>query len=253
MAVFKSYAKYYDLLYKGKNYKKESEYIQSLINIHSKKRVKSILDVGCGTGIHANFFAKKGFEVTGLDISPEMVEIAKKQFGKSNKSPSFIVGDATNFDLGREFDVVLSLFHVIDYHITNEALEKSFNIATKHLTSGGLFIFDCWYGPAVLTDRPSLRVKKFESSETEVIRIAEPTLYPNENRVDVGYTIIVIDKKSKKVEQINEIHKVRYLFKPEIVSLMKANGMELIGSQEWLTGDDPSFNTWGVCFVGRKK
>jgi SAM-dependent methyltransferase len=197
--------------------------------------------------------ANDGFEVTGIDLSPEMIEIAKEQYGKKNKKLTFVTGDATNFSLGKKFDAVLSLFHVIDYHITNEALENSFKVVVDHLVPGGLFVFDCWYGPSILTDKPSTRVKKFEDNETEVVRLSQSTLFENENIVHVKYDILVIDKKSKKVDQIEEIHKVRYLFKPEILSLMKRHGVELVNSEEWLTGKDPSCDTWGVCFVGRKK
>ena len=57
-------------------------------------------------------------------------------------------------------------------------------------------MFDHWYGPAVLTDRPVQRVKIFEDNDVKIVRIATPTLYVNDNLVDVDYNLIVIEKAS---------------------------------------------------------
>jgi len=252
MTIFGNYAKYYDLLYKDKNYQAEADYIKSLITKHAPtpKKVQTILDIGCGTGIHDEFLVKKGYKLTGIDLSKEMIDIAKL---KKNNNLKFHVGDATNFNLNQKFDVILSLFNVINYHISNENLYKSFENVIKHLKKDGLFIFDTWYGPAVLTDLPSQRTKEMEDKNITVIRTARPKMYPNENRVDVNYEIWIFDKKYKKLDKIKETHKVRYLFKPEIEELFKANGLELVACEEWLTGRKTEFDTWNVCCVGRLK
>ena len=67
---YKEFAKYYDKFYQNKNYKKETEFLKNFINANDK-----ILDVGCGTGIHAALLTDNGFEVDGLDLNKEMLEI----------------------------------------------------------------------------------------------------------------------------------------------------------------------------------
>ena len=74
--VFADYARYYDLLYRDKDYAAEAEYVAGLIRkFHPSAR--SILELGSGTGIHAGLLAKKGCEVTSVDLSPDIVNIAR--------------------------------------------------------------------------------------------------------------------------------------------------------------------------------
>lgn len=117
---------------------------------------------------------------------------------------------------------------------------------------GGVFIFDCWYGPAVLTDRPVVRIKRLEDDDIEVTRIAEPKIHENKNIVDVNYNIFIKNKATGIAEELKETHRMRYLFKPEIDFLFEQAGFKLVESVEWMTGREPGFDTWGVCFVGKR-
>ena len=78
MAVFKHYARYYDLLYKDKDYSAEVKYVVNKIQNFCPK-AKKILDLGCGTGKHAALLAEVGFEVTGIDQSRDMIALAEKR------------------------------------------------------------------------------------------------------------------------------------------------------------------------------
>jgi SAM-dependent methyltransferase len=250
MNVFGDYSSYYNLLYKSKDYFKEVEYISNLIKEFSPNAM-TILDLGCGTGKHDELFAKRGYSVCGIDISEKMLEEANKL--AVNEKLSFVKGDIRNIELNKTFDAVVSLFHVISYQTTNDDLRNTFETAYKHLNSEGIFIFDCWYGPGVLSDKPTVRVKKFEDKSTEVLRVAKPKMYPNENLVDVNYEIVVKDKQKGSCEVLNETHTMRYLFKPEIEVFMKNTGFKLVRCEEWLSGKEPGFNTWAVIFIGRKQ
>lgn len=248
MSIFADYSKYYDLLYRDKNYQEEVSYVDGLIKKYSSKKVETLLDIGCGTGTHAGYFAELDYKISGIDISPEMIEIAKK---KNIPNSNFSVGDGIKFNLEKKFDTVLTLFHVIDYYLSNKDLENALKSAKAHLKAGGLFIFDVWYGPCVLSDLPKLRAKEFNDEESQIIRLAIPDLYPNENRVDVNYEITILDKKTRAHNTVKETHKVRFFFKPEIENLLERNGFELLTSEEWLTGNKPGIDTFSVCFVGR--
>jgi SAM-dependent methyltransferase len=247
--VFDTYAQYYNLLYKDKDYKGEVDYIEKLIAQFSKNTVESILDLGCGTGTHTYLLSQKGYSVVGVDRSQKMVDIAKK---RETDHLNFFVGDVTTISLGKKFDVIVSLFHVISYITKNEDLENFFKNISKHLKKDGLLIFDCWYGPAVLTVRPAKRVKNLEDDQVLVTRNANPVMHPNENTVDVVYEVLIENKMNKKIERIHEVHQMRYFFKPEIELFFKIHGFELLHCEEWMTGKPVGIDTWGACWVARK-
>ena len=255
-ANFAHYTPYYDLLYSDKNYHAEVEYLCELIYEHTKMSTYSLLELGCGTGIHASIMASHGLSVFGVDLSSEMLEFAQARAKKEGfKSPqlSFEKGDARTFRISRKFDVVVSLFHVLSYQTAEVDLQAMMQTAAIHLESDGLFIFDFWYGPAVLWQRPIVRAKRLANDQLEIIRLAEPVVHDAINTVDVNYTVLIKDKLSKKINEIKETHTMRYLFLPEIDLLLDANGFERIGAEEWLTRKSPSLDTWGVCVIARKK
>lgn len=247
MSSFNKYAEYYNLLYKDKDYLSEVNYIVDLFRKFSGKKVKTILDLGCGTGLHDSVLANKGFSITGVDLSERMIEIAQKS---NTKNTQFMQADVRDFHLEQKFDAVISLFHVASYQTTNEDFEKYLKTAYNHLEEGGLFIFDFWYGPAVLTDRPSVRIKNIENEYTSITRISEPSLYPNDNIVDVKFNVLIENNLSNQLEKIEELHRMRYWFLPELLYFIKKSGFTFVNGFEWLTMKNLSFKSWnGVIIV----
>ena len=96
-----------------------------------------------------------------------MIETAKKCKNFSIKEDDF-----KTFNLNSKFDTAISLFHVVSYLTTNVEIELSFKNVFNHLNTKGLFIFDFWYAPAVLTEKPSVRVKTFSNEKYKITRIA---------------------------------------------------------------------------------
>jgi len=245
--VFNAYSAYYDLLYQDKDYVSEVAYIGKLLKRHGQ-RMHEILEFGSGTGVHGRLLAEAGFRVTGIELSQEMVDKAPVTDGFSSRQ-----GDIRNVNLNQSFDAVLSLFHVMSYQITNHDIQASFSSATTHLLSGGLFVFDFWYSPAVYGQRPEVRVKRMERGNHKITRIAEPVLYPNENRIDVHYTVHVQETSSGECRIFEEVHPMRHFSLPEIDLLAEATGFERISAEGFLSGESPGEDTWGVCVILRKK
>ena len=248
--VFADYARYYDLLYRDKDYAAEAEYVAGLIR-KFHPAAQSILELGSGTGIHAGLLAKNGFTVHGIERSQEM--LARSQSLAENRNVgndqlTFTAGDIREVRLNKSFDVVISLFHVISYQTTNKDVMAAFQTARHHLNPGGIFIFDIWYGPAVLTQRPEVRIKRMTDEKIEVTRLAEPVLHPNENLVDVNYHVFVRDRKTENVTELKETHIMRYFFQPEIEFLAQAAGFTIQNTEEWQTAKPIGAETWSVCF-----
>jgi len=254
LKVFSNYAQYYDLLNQGKDYKRETEYIISLLKKYSPNS-KILLDLGCGTGIHDIHFAENGYDIIGIDQSETMINIANERLRSQSKlsnSIKFLVGDIRDIKIDKRFDSTISLFHVMSYQNTDNDLDKSFQTVSNHLKQGGLFIFDCWYGPAVLSDEPYKRTKTFENNEIFVKRTSTPTLHLHNNSVDVRFDIEITDKTTNDKEQVEELHKMRYLFEPEIESFLTKNRLELLQTESWLEGEEPSTESWYVTFICKK-
>jgi SAM-dependent methyltransferase len=254
-ATFDKYSRYYDLLYRDKDYAAEASFVAGLISQHSP-RARKVLELGCGSGIHAQLLSEKGYSVHGVDRSEQMLAKAKTRAARTSSSPSqstaqleFSQGDIRTVRLKARFDAVISLFHVFSYQTSNQDLQSALVTAREHLATGGILIFDCWYGPAVLAQRPSVRIKRMQDENVQITRIAEPHLDPNESTVDICYTVFVRDIASGMVEEIREVHKMRYLFQREIELLATAAGMQVLQASEWMTGREPGEDTWGVCFV----
>jgi SAM-dependent methyltransferase len=254
--VFGEYSEYYNLLYKNKDFHGEADYIDELIN-HNYIGAKNVLDLGCGTGRHAALLAAKGYHVHGVDLSDKMLAIAEKS--KEQSDPKirnrllFSQGNICNLILGQKFDVITALFHVISYLSSNDDLASFLATAKKHLKPNGIIIFDCWYGPAVLSDPPVVRIKRMENEKIKITRTAKPVVHYCENSVDVNYQIVIKNKLDGTVVELKEKHTMRYLFHPEIRYLFSQIGLSFQSSHEWMTDKTPGADTWGVCFVGKNK
>ena len=245
-SVFNAYSRYYDLLYRDKDYVGEVEYITVLLERFGVSG-KRLLEFGSGTGKHGRLLAKRGYEVTGIERSREMV-------AQAEAAPGFFCqqGNICSVQLGQTFDAVLSLFHVVSYQTTNDAVQAVFARAAEHLEADGLFVFDVWYNPAVYAQKPAVRVKRMANEAIEIVRIAEPTLHPNENCVDVNYTIFARDLASGVCEVMTETHPMRHFSLPELDLLARVSGFAVVGAEEFLTGNRPSEETWGVCVILKK-
>jgi len=244
--VFDAYARYYDLLYRDKDYAGESDYVAAHIRKQAPQ-AKRILELGCGTGAHAEHLARMGYTVHGVDMSEAM--LARAEMRKAALPPdvaerlSFAHGDVRSVRTGKTYDAVISLFHVMSYQTTNNDLEAAFDTAAAHLQSGGMFMFDFWYGPAVLTQRPEVRIKRLEDDDIVVTRIAEPEMHVNENVVDVNYTVFIETKATGQVEQLHETHRMRYFFLPEL-ECYRGNIWKPGISEDWMGNGSLNAQSW---------
>ena len=255
MKVFDAYSEYYDLLYNDKNYAAEVDYINSLIQQYANN-TNTILELGCGTGLHACLLAKLGYNIHGIDRSKTMLDKAIKRKEGLDKVTiekiSFASGDICHYKNNKTYDTIISLFHVMSYMETNDHLVQAIQTAKVHLNPEGLFIFDCWHGPAVLNDRPVSRTKVFENADMYVKRVSIPKMHPEKNTVDVHFDILMHNKNTNEEIHLQESHKMRYLFQDEIHKLLQSANFSLLHTEEWLTKHALSESTWNACYICKK-
>ena len=248
MSVFKDYSNYYDLLYNDKDYASEVEYIHSLIQAECPK-AKTILNLGCGTGKHDFLLAQKGYNITAVDLSSTMIDIAKK----NNESDhiEFSIGDIRSLKLDSKFDVVISMFHVMSYQVEDADLNAAFSTAKTHLKEDGVFIFDCWNATGVLSDPPHKRVKNVENENMKIHRKTTPISLPEKNCVDVIFDIEISNKETDESFEISETHRMRYLFPEELQTAGKNAGLQMAKSYKWLTTKTPEHSDWYSLYIFR--
>jgi SAM-dependent methyltransferase len=154
--------------------------------------------------------------------------------------------------LGRRFDVVQALFHVVSYLETDEDLERAFACVREHLEPGGLFLFDCWHGAGVLSDPPAVRVLERRDGNLRVWRTAVPKVEADRDVVQVDYTILVADGFEAPLREIRESHRMRYFFLPELHRLLLRAGMRVVDAHpSWHPGRAIGLGDWYLTIVAR--
>lgn len=253
MTVFgKEYSEVYDYLYKEKNYEKECDFVEAIFSKFSVK-VKKILDLGCGTGGHALILAKRGYEIVGVDRSKKMLEIAQNKAKSAKLTIEFVEGDITNIDLKRKFDAIISMFAVMSYQITNSTIAKTCVTAKKHLQPNEIFLFDCWYGPAVLVEKPGVRVKEINLNKDEkIIRFTEPILNILDHTVETRFKVLKI-KNGCLINETKESHLMRFLFPQEIKYFLEVAGFKKIEFCPFLELEKPlTEHDWNMTVIARR-
>lgn len=248
----KNYHSYYDLIVQAKDYRKEAGFVDSLIRKHQAS-ARELLDVGCGTGSHDFVFAEKGYTVHGVEQNERLLAGANVRLSKAAKkirtAMTFGLADARTMNLKRQFDVVIAMYNVLGYMTANEDATAFLSAIKRHLRPGGLFICDCWYGPAFIGQPPRVRIRRGGDSAKSVLHIAEPVLVDAENKVAVDYTLIVRDKKSECACEFSEKAAYRFFFMPELKLLFGSAGLTIVETMEFMTGKKVECATREICVV----
>jgi SAM-dependent methyltransferase len=198
------------------------------IILKQNKKKKEMLDLGCGTGRFTIELAIRGYKMTGLDITREMLEIAKMKAKQYNLKIKFIKADIRNFKLPKKTEIIWargSIGDIIDQDDVRKALLNIKNNLARH----GLFIFDVRDFQYHYD-----RYKTNPSAETRTIQgINRKTVFTFDYRMDkdsrVGNIIektTVHDSKGTKI--YNARHQLRHYTKSEIAGLVSDAGFKSI-------------------------
>jgi SAM-dependent methyltransferase len=248
----KGYSATYDLLYRDKNYEDECDRIEQIIKVHHPSPARTLLDLGCGTGNHALRLAQRGFTVTGVDRSSEMLDIAREKSEDTGLDCTFIQSDIRTFKSKQKYDVVIMMFAVLGYLTENADLQKALETVRDHLNPGGLFICDVWYGPAVLHQKPGERARITEDGITKIIRASSGDLDSLHHVVTVRFRLwkVVGDRL---MEDISEEHRMRFFFPQELQILFRQHCLNIRKIVSFPDIErEPSDDTWNICIISTR-
>lgn len=209
-----------------------------------------VLDVACGEGSFATSIAEDGFEVTGIDVSESMIELAREKAAESDADPDFHVVDAREFDLPGSFDVVTCWFDSINHFLELDDVEAVFERVYASLEDGGLFVFDV---------NTVQRLAEREARDGSVVRDTESRF---EAYTDVRFdaetnlltlTITGFRKTDGQWERFDEVHRERGYSIAELEAALRRAGFDdpvVTGSLQEIEEPD---RTKRIYFLARKR
>lgn len=219
-------AQYYDTIYSFKDYAAETDQLIEIIEKHLKSEGRRLLDVGCGTGHHLEYFMRR-FEVEGLDINRELLKVARKRL----KGVPLHRMDMVNFNLGQKFDVITCLFSAIGYAGTVERLVAASHSMARHLSPGGLVLIEPWFTPD--TWKPNTVHSLFiDEDDFKLARINTSLVEGRRSIMKMHYLV------GTPLETIHfvEHHEMGLFEHEEMVNALNLAGFEVFYEDEGITG-----------------
>ncbi|MGH9803662.1 MAG: class I SAM-dependent DNA methyltransferase [Candidatus Acidiferrales bacterium] len=251
-SVFQSdYADCYNLIYREKNYAGECDALDQAFARFASARPASVLDLGCGTGGHALLLAARGYRVTGVDASEAMLARARRKAESAGAAVRFHCASIEELALGEHFDAAVSLFNVINYLASPEALRAGLARIRAHLLPGGLFLFDFRHGvPAVRSYAP-LRFKWFDARPHFLLRVSETELDAAQQLHRTTFTCLVYEG-DRLLRRFQETHVLRYLFPGEVEDELREAGLRLLHlCPAFQLDSPPGEEDWNLLAVAR--
>jgi len=227
MDYYSKSAEIYDIINQaGKNYAKESKIVIRFVRQFKRSPGNSLLDVACGTGQHV-YFLKKSFEAEGLDVSSEMLRIARKR----NPGVIFHRGNMATFSFRKRYDVITCLFSAVGYMRTLRGLRAAIRNMAQHLKPGGLLVVEPWLTPA-----------KFQKGRIDAVVVNQPKLkVVRMNRTQVKGGLSLIDfhylvGMPEGIRYFTELHSLGLFSRAQYEDVFRGCGLSVRYFQRGLTG-----------------
>ncbi|MCB0518879.1 MAG: class I SAM-dependent methyltransferase [Lewinellaceae bacterium] len=216
----------YDHLYSYKDYMREAAVVKSWLDHHAPL-CKSVLDVGCGTGSHHSYLGRD-YQVDGLDINENFLAAARLK----NPNGNYYTGDMANFDLGKKYDAILSLFSAIGYANTSQKLQAAFRCFHGHLHENGILITEPWMEPEKWQDG-TLHQLTYENDDLKICRM-------NRSRSKAGSSVLhfhyLVGSTEEGIRYFEEVHELGLFSHEQMVAAFDKAGFTVVFEKEGLTG-----------------
>ncbi len=245
--MYENFAITYDALTEDVDYKSRTEYILSLFEEYDKKPTL-MLDLCCGTGSFSNEFSKKGISVIGVDISEDMLSVAREKSALENQDVLYLCQNAAELDLYGTVDGAVclmdSLNHITDYGEFCKVLKK----VSLFLEKDRLFIFDVntlYKAENILGDNTFV-------SEEEGVFLSWQNEYDRENRLNNIYLDFFVEQKDGSYNRLSEEITEKAYSNAEIEKALNSAGLQTVAVLDDMKKTPPTDKSERVFYVTRK-
>lgn len=254
-----NYPEYYDVAFDYRDVDMECDFIEKKVSLFGLSDSSVMLDIACGTGTHLEQLGRRGYEVDGFDISPQMVEFARKKTEAARLNSRIWVDNMVAFKNNRKYGVAINLLTGFNYLLRNEDALAHLDTTAGVLESGGLYIVELNHPRDFITNRPSTANTWIESRGQIEVEVDW-----DQSRTDVdvlthqteSFPHIVV-KDGDKSLSINMRDKYRIYLYQEMRLMIQCNGrFELVDARGSFKLDNPldnSRDSWRMILVLRRK
>lgn len=247
-AVYGSFAAVYDLFMDDVPYREWADYIQSLLT-EQGVQAGLVLDLGCGTGNLTELLAGKGYDMIGVDVSPDMLDIALGKREQSGADILYLLQDMREFELYGTVGAAVSVCDSMNYLLTEEDLLAVFSLVNNYLDPGGVFIFDL---NTVYKYRELLGDVTIAENRKQASFIWENAWYEDEQINEYDLTIFAAEKGDGLYRKYQETHYQRAYSLETVKKLLEKSGLEFVNAYDAFTRDPVREDSERIYVVARE-
>lgn len=238
-------AEVYDHVMRHVDYKRWGDYLQSVFSLFSVTP-KDILELACGTGAMACILDERGYRMTGMDRSKNMIAIAEQKSRESRRVISYQVGDMVCAPIYQSYDAVLCLYDSINYVMEEGDLRGMMERLHPVINPGGIFIFDAC---TEINSRMYFHNQVDEESNKEFSYIRRCEYVP-ETRLQINEFQFIFNRSGKRYST-RERHEQRIYPVAKLAEICCEAGYRVLGAFDGFTFEEASEKSNRVHYVVR--
>ena len=247
--IYDLLAPFYDTINADISYSKWADFIEKILNKECKCSPELMLDLGCGTGKMTLELASRGYDMTGIDISPEMLDIAREQAEKQGYDILWLSQDMREFELYGTVDAAVSCLDCINHLTKPSDVKKTFDLMHNYLIPDGIFVFDI-NGKA-----------KFENIYADRSYVMEETggvciwqnYYDTKTKLCDFYITLFEECPDGRYERYDDEQRERMYTLSDMKKMLEKSGFEFIGAYSDFDFSEATDNSERIYIAARCK
>jgi SAM-dependent methyltransferase len=243
---YKRLSLFYDRLMQGIDYEAWVRYVEEIVQKYGG-HIEIVGDLACGTGNSSLPWSKRGYRTFGIDLSAEMLAIARAKAADRALEVVFLRQDLCSLKLAELLDLAVCFQDGFNYILDIGDLHRAFQAVYKNLAVGGFFVFDLNYLPRILPPDQSVSVVRENG-----FSLRWSAEYREDDRLWGIEARGTIEDGDGNQHDYLEKHQERIYEPYEIWSLLTAQGFTGIGSFQAFTFDQPHDRTPRIVYVAQK-